>query len=115
MTSFNVHALALRLRTKRGERSLREVVEEIKGVSLSTLSRVENSKPVDIETFLALCDWLDCSPLEFFVDAPLRTEEQTILERIALSLRADSALRSEFVDAVMQLIRVFHRKDASNG
>jgi transcriptional regulator with XRE-family HTH domain len=49
--------LALHLKTKRGERSLRDVASEL-GLSASTLSRAENGLLQDMETFGKLCGWL---------------------------------------------------------
>jgi transcriptional regulator with XRE-family HTH domain len=46
------------VREKRGARGIREVAEEIK-ISTATLSRIENGKLPDLETFSRLCRWLN--------------------------------------------------------
>src|SRR6266550_5779048 len=66
MTRFlDSKALAERLRLTRGKRGLREISEEMNGIGISTLSRIENGKIPDVETFLAICHWLQVSPGEF--------------------------------------------------
>lgn len=45
--------------------SMRQVEKEI-GVSISTLSRIENKKMVDIETFGRIIKWLNKNPNEYF-------------------------------------------------
>lgn len=44
---------------------LREASKEI-GVSAATLSRLENNKTIDIETFAKVIKWLDKMPNDYF-------------------------------------------------
>lgn len=53
--------LGIRLKRRRGVRAIREVAKEI-GISHSTLSRLENGKLPDIETFKKVCEWLKIDP-----------------------------------------------------
>jgi transcriptional regulator with XRE-family HTH domain len=48
-------------RERRGDRGLREAAKEI-GVSPATLSRIENGQVPDLETFQAVCRWLEIDP-----------------------------------------------------
>jgi len=66
---LDTRRLAASVKARRGNRSLREAVLDIEGVSLSTLSRVEAGKMIDVATFLHLCDWLVASPQEFITNA----------------------------------------------
>lgn len=68
---LDTQQLAALLRARRGERGLRDIAQEIGNVSPATLSRIENGKMLDVETFLRLCDWLGASPQEFIKEAPL--------------------------------------------
>ncbi len=114
MIIFDQQALAARVRAQRGDRPLRAVAGEITGVSLSTLSRIENGHMPDMDTFLALCDWLETSPVAFFPDAAhLPLAGMDPLTRIELALRADPALDAEFVDALLRVIRLFHARPTS--
>jgi UDP-N-acetylglucosamine 1-carboxyvinyltransferase len=67
---LDVRQLAALLKSKRGERGLREIAEEIGNISPATLSRIENGKMLDVETFLRLCDWLQIPPQQFIKEAP---------------------------------------------
>lgn len=49
--------LGAMVKQKRGNRGIREVSKEI-GISTATLSRIENGKLPDIETFSKACQWL---------------------------------------------------------
>lgn len=71
MSSFlDTQQLAALLKARRGERGLREVAQEIGDVSPPTLSRIENGKMLDVETFLRVCDWLQVAPQQFIKEAP---------------------------------------------
>ncbi len=67
---LDTQRLAGLLKEKRGERSLREVALEIGEVSPATLSRIENGKMLDVETFLQVCDWLGVTPQQFIKETP---------------------------------------------
>lgn len=70
MTSLlDTQRLATLVRTKRGQRGLREIAQEIGNVSPATLSRIENGKMLDVETFLSVCDWLQVAPQQFIKEA----------------------------------------------
>ena len=89
-SELDLERLATMVRAKRGSRNLRDAAQEVGNVSPSTLSRVENGKMPDMETFLALCEWLAIAPAELFRSgkpvAPASGEE------ITLQLRADKNL-----------------------
>ncbi|HEX4204135.1 MAG TPA: UDP-N-acetylglucosamine 1-carboxyvinyltransferase [Ktedonobacteraceae bacterium] len=70
MDSFlDTQQLAALLKAKRGERGLREIAQEMGEVSPATLSRIENGKMLDVETFLRVCDWLQVTPQQFIKEA----------------------------------------------
>lgn len=71
MGSFlDTQQLAGLLKARRGTRGLRDIAQEMGNMSPATLSRIENGKMLDVETFLALCDWLQVSPQQFIKEAP---------------------------------------------
>lgn len=115
MPSFlDIEQLAALLRTKRAGRSLREVAQEIGEVSPSTLSRIENGKMPDMDTFLRVCDWLHVAPEKFIKGEDTQREEVSPLERIEAYLRADQVLDPETADALSKVIRAAY-KAASEG
>ena len=55
------------IKSKRGKKGLRETSKEIGNLSAATLSRIEQGKLSDFETFILVCKWLDV-PTDTFVD-----------------------------------------------
>lgn len=95
---LDTHHLAALVKTKRGSRSLRDVAQDLEDVSPSTLSRIENEKMVDVQTFLRICDWLQVAPQEFLKDTDeVREQEMTTAERIEVALRTDRTLSPEYL------------------
>jgi transcriptional regulator with XRE-family HTH domain len=105
---LDIEKLASLVRTKRRERGLREVSKEIGTVSPSTISRVENGKVPDIDTFLILCDWLDVSPADLLGNDLVREVESTP-DRIAFLLQSDSNLDPSIANALALLIKAAYR------
>lgn len=101
---LNIGELAALLRAKRGRRGLRAVAEEIGGISASTLSRVEQGKVPDLETFVRLCQWLEVSP-ERFIPSTSRHQMSTP-EIVTAHLRADRVLDPKTVDALATMIQL---------
>ncbi len=106
MTSlFDVQKFAAQIRTKRGTQPLRLIAREIKGISISTLSRLENGKVPDTETFLHICDWLGVLPDEFMRSQPIPQDPgKSTFEQIVLLLRMDTTLDPELVEALAVLL-----------
>ena len=103
---FDAQKFAAQIKTKRGVQSLRSVASEIKGISISTLSRLENGKIPDTDTFLLLCDWLGVSPNDFIKLPPIQHEpEKETVEQILLLLRMDTTLDTELVEALAVLLQ----------
>lgn len=105
---LDIERLANLVRSKRGSRGLRETAKEIGNVSPSTISRVENGKTPDVETFLSLCDWLEVPPAELIKN----TEEEQSLntpETIAMHLRADKNLDPAIANALASLVKAAYQ------
>jgi transcriptional regulator with XRE-family HTH domain len=104
---LDTHHLAAVVKTKRGNRSLRDMAQALSGMSPSTLSRIENEKMVDVQTFLRICDWLQVAPQEFIKNTDeVREQEMTTPERIEVVLRTDRTLLPESADALITLVKV---------
>src|SRR5882724_9949 len=100
---LNTTQFAAAVRTKRGDEGLRNTAKAIGHVSAATLSRVEQGRLPDVETFLRLCKWLGAEPSEFaLVKSTQKTKvERAIPELIEAHLRADRALSPETADALI--------------
>jgi transcriptional regulator with XRE-family HTH domain len=102
--------LAALVKTKRGKKGLRDTAKEIGEISPSTLSRVEQGKMPDLETFLKLCEWLEISPNLFmkqdteditFAVSP----DMTTPDMIEVHLRADKDLDADTAEAIAHMVR----------
>ncbi|WP_375504048.1 helix-turn-helix domain-containing protein [uncultured Nostoc sp.] len=106
-TYLDIQRLAALVRNKRGTRGLREISVEIGNVSPSTLSRVENGKMPDMETFIALCNWLQVRPSDlFFTD---QDRQLNIDEEIIILLLSDKRLEPDTASALAQIIKATYR------
>ena len=83
---FNRGLFAMAITHWRGNRSLRDI-SDILGVSASTLSRLENNKLPDIETFALICELMNFDPAQFF--------RPTAIDERLKQLEADEAMRRD--------------------
>ena len=110
---LDTEKLANLVRSKRGNRGLRDTAKEIGNVSPSTISRVENGKTPDMDTFLALCDWLEVPPAELIKN----TEDEEALdtpEAITIQLRADKNLDPAIANALASLVKAAYKDLSQN-
>jgi transcriptional regulator with XRE-family HTH domain len=107
MAELNAERLAAMVRAKRGRKGLRDVAKEIGNVSASTLSRVEQGKVPDLETFFELCKWLGVSPEQFTGGSPgSENRLESVPEKIEIHLRADRTLPPETIDALVTMVKL---------
>lgn len=102
-TTLNTELLAGMLKNKRADKGLRAVAVEIGGVSAATLSRIEQGKIPDVDTFIRICKWLDVTTDTFIISdinkKPISTKEQVVAH-----LRAERELSRETVNMLIQMI-----------
>jgi len=107
---IDVQKLATLVRAKRGRLGLRAASDQIGGVSASTLSRIEQGKVPDLDTFLRICEWLGSNPDELVQNPDWRQEGRGLppdtAEVIAAHLRADRTLDPETAQALETMIRL---------
>jgi transcriptional regulator with XRE-family HTH domain len=104
--------LSTMIRSKRGDKGLREVSKEI-GVSAPTLSRIEQGKVPDVQTFMRICEWLDVSADEF--SHQKRTEVISNRKAIVAHLRADKELDPDTVNMLVKMIDLAYLKKVDKG
>ncbi|MBK8945439.1 MAG: helix-turn-helix transcriptional regulator [Ignavibacteriae bacterium] len=102
-SQLDTEKLATMLKTKRGTLGLRGLAYEIGGVSASTLSRIEQGKLPDIDTFLKVCEWLEVSP-DFF--SKNKKGDYNTKEKVVAHLRADKNLSQETAEAIIHMIKM---------
>ncbi len=93
------------VKSKRGKKGLRAAGTEI-GISAPTLSRIEQGNLPDIETYVKICDWLGVKT-DYFTNASSKENPQTVVEA---SLRADTTLPQETVEALINMINLAYNQ-----
>jgi transcriptional regulator with XRE-family HTH domain len=104
MAHIDIDKLSKMVRERRGAMNLKEATKEIGDISISTLSRVEQGKIPDLNTFILLCDWLNINQEEFTVGyTNISTDHK---EDILYHLRADSTLSKDVAEALKKMIEI---------
>lgn len=102
-TTLNSDLLAGMVKEKRGKRGLRDVSTEIGDVSPATLSRIEQGKIPDVDTFIKLCKWLG-TPTDTFIVDHTGVEIKSNKEHIVAHLRADKELEPSTIQMLLKMI-----------
>lgn len=110
--------LAAMVRAKRGDIGLRDTavrIEKAVGkISPATLSRIEQGKAPDVETFLRICRWLGTEATEFSTAgraSPKSSPNRGTLEIIEAHLRADKNLSADTANTLVDMIRLVYRQE----
>jgi transcriptional regulator with XRE-family HTH domain len=104
-TELDTVRLSRMLNDKRGKKGLRVTAEEIGGVSASTLSRVEQGKVPDVDTFIKICKWLGVSTDEF-IAGHKSLDERSTQDIISYHLRADKELNKKTMVMLQEVIKM---------
>ncbi len=101
-TTLDTAKLADMLRSKRGNKGLRAIASEMGEVSAPTLSRIEQGKLPDVDTFIKICKWLQV-PTDFFI-LNKSSEPMSSKEHVVAHLRAERELSKETIDMLLRMI-----------
>lgn len=114
---LDTNKLAAMVRAKRGDIGLRDAaatISQITGkISPATLSRVEQGKSPDVDTFLRICTWLHADPSDFSMNpskSALPAKRGT-LEVVEGHLRADKTLSPKATEAIVDMIRLVLKQE----
>ena len=109
MAKPTLSSLGTLLRDRRGNRGLREVAYEI-AVSPATLSRVENGKLPDLDTFAKICKWLRIDASEI-LGCNISTTANSQLEPkvVYAHLRAEPNQTPQVAQALADMIMAAQR------
>lgn len=105
MKATNINELGKRVREKRASKGIREAAKEI-GVSPATLSRVENGKIPDLETFGLICTWTGDSPSTFLGIHNQKTDTP----RAQVHFKKETAIKPETAKALGEMIMLAQQK-----
>jgi transcriptional regulator with XRE-family HTH domain len=108
---LDINLLATMVRARRGRLPLHEIALEIGNISPSTLSRIENGKMPDMETFLLLCDWLQVPVTELIKSTESFSVNNS--DAITMQLQADKNLDPAVANALAVLIKAAYKQDVA--
>jgi transcriptional regulator with XRE-family HTH domain len=100
MNAIRIDRLAERIQEKRAGKGVREAASEV-GVSPATLSRIENGKIPDLETFGKVCRWLGEDPAIYLGLTP-QSAAATPTARV--HFKKGSAIRKDTAKALADMI-----------
>lgn len=106
MPEINIHNIGLALKEKRGGEGIRDIAAEI-GISPATLSRIENGKLPDLETFSKICRWLGVDGGAVLGCAQKKSPSS--ISTISFHLKADKNLDAKTANALANLIMAAQR------
>lgn len=108
-TTLNSELLAGMLKSKRGGKGLRTTAEEIGGVSAPTLSRIEQGKLPDVDTFIKICRWLE-TPTDTFIKDYNKSAISN-KDLVLAHLRAERELPVDTINTLIKMIDIaYHSK-----
>jgi transcriptional regulator with XRE-family HTH domain len=107
--SLDTQLLAGMIKSKRGDKGLRTIAQEIGDISSATLSRVEQGKVPDVDTFIKICKWLEV-PTDYFTGNMTQTiSSESNYSKIVAHLRADRELASDTIETIVKLINLAYK------
>lgn len=96
----DIGAMAERIQQRRAGRGIRETAKEV-GVSPATLSRVENGKVPDLDTFSKICAWLGDDPAVFL---GLKSNQTVPVARAQVHFKKGAAIEQDSAKALGEMI-----------
>lgn len=99
MNTIKIVQLADRLKQQRLGKGVREVASDV-GISPATLSRVENGKIPDLETFGKLCAWLGDNPSIYLGLQPVDDN----VSKAQVHFKKEAAIKPETALALSEMI-----------
>jgi transcriptional regulator with XRE-family HTH domain len=102
MANIDIAKLSQMVKNRRGSKNLRDVAAEIGDVSISTLSRIEQGKVPDLDTFLKICEWLGVPSTDFTSEASFSEDDHKT--KVLYHLRADRNLDAGIVESIAKMI-----------
>lgn len=107
----NTSLLSSLVKNKRGKKGLRDTAIDIGDISASTLSRIEQGKLPDLDTFFKICKWLGKNSDIFMENKKSTRNTSDVKDKISVHLRSDSTLSSETADALIKMIELAYKSE----
>ena len=103
--TLNTELLAGMLKSKRADKGLRAVALEIGNISAATLSRIEQGKIPDVDTFIRICKWLNVTT-DTFIVSDVKLKPVSAQEQVVAYLRAEQDLDPDTVKMLIKMIDI---------
>ena len=100
MESIRIELLAKEIEERRAGMGIRETAKLV-GISPATLSRVENQKIPDLETFSKICKWLGKDPALFL---GLPTSPKAAAPTALVHFKKGAAIKKDSAKALGEMI-----------
>lgn len=100
---ISLEDLGLEIKRKRGNSGIRETAKAI-DISPATLSRVENGKQPDLETFKKICKWLDVDAGAILGCSKDEKIDSSANQSLSVHLKADKNLSPKAASALASMI-----------
>ena len=110
-STLNSELLAEMVKSKRGNKGLRATAGEIGQTSAATLSRIEQGKLPDVDTFIRICKWLDV-PADTFTIRESNAQPLSNKDLAVAHLRADRELSPDMVTMLVKMIDLAYTSSA---
>lgn len=115
ISTINTDLLSSMIKSKRQSQNLRATAIQVGGVSAATLSRIEQGKLPDVETFIKICKWLKVPTDTFIVGEKTTISKMKNKDLIVAQLRADRELDKDVVEAIVRMIDLAYIKTSKSG
>jgi transcriptional regulator with XRE-family HTH domain len=100
MDAIRIELLAQEIEERRAGMGIREAAKQV-GISPATLSRVENKKIPDLETFSKICKWLGRDPAVFL---GLPTSPSVAAPTALVHFKKGAAIKKDSARALGEMI-----------
>lgn len=114
-STLNSELLSSMVKTKRGKKGLREMASEIGGISAATLSRIEQGKLPDVETFILICRWLNVPTDTFITGDKSNISNASEKDLLVYQLRASRELDQDTIETMVKMVDMAFTKVRKHG
>ena len=114
-STLNTDLFASMIKSKRGKMGLREAAKNIGNISSATLSRIEQGKLPDVETFITICKWLNVNTDTFIVGESQVSNSVSEKDQLVYQLRSSRELDAETIETMIKMVNMAFTKVRKNG
>ena len=114
ISTINTELLSSMIKSKRSGLGLRATADKIGGVSAATISRIEQGKVPDVQTFIKICRWLEVPTDKFILGERTTISKMNNKDLVISQLRADRELDKGTLEAIVRMIDLAYTKTSKD-